>query len=360
MSAHPRGHTPSTSRTRRRVPAPQRAVRARRAGRAAWPRSPTAGARSCVARAAREGAGRARSRAAPRGRPGRSRSPPPGVAIRTPSSPLRRSPTSQPRRTRSPSSAAIARASASLPPARREERSGVSASSARTSALASQAAETRSSPTVYVPSRRRVSASRASGASGVRRSASAAEMVAAPAPSAVTVAPSVALGVEQQPRIRLPARAHLARGERESVLGRARARSSAARRSRWSYPASTNSPAALDARAVGHDVRPDASAHARRGPRRPSRRRRQRARSTAQARPAKPAPTTATRMALRRGAQQAVAHEQLGDLHGVRRRALAQVVGDDPQRERVRIAEVAADAADEHVVLARRRRCAVG
>ena len=46
--------------------------------------------------------------------------------------------------------------------------------------------------------------------------------------------------------------------------------------------------------------------------------------------------------------------EQLGELHGIRRRALAQVVGDDPQIERALVAGVAADPPDEHVVAAAR------
>ena len=44
--------------------------------------------------------------------------------------------------------------------------------------------------------------------------------------------------------------------------------------------------------------------------------------------------------------------EQLGDLDGVGRGALAQVVGDDPEVERALVAGVAADAADEDVVAA--------
>ena len=51
-------------------------------------------------------------------------------------------------------------------------------------------------------------------------------------------------------------------------------------------------------------------------------------------------------------AEQPVAERQLGDLHGVRRGALAQVVRDYPEREALRPAEVAADAADEHLVAA--------
>ena len=50
--------------------------------------------------------------------------------------------------------------------------------------------------------------------------------------------------------------------------------------------------------------------------------------------------------------QQLRAHELLGDLHRVERRALAQVVGDDPQVEAVLDGDVLADAADVHRVLA--------
>ena len=54
----------------------------------------------------------------------------------------------------------------------------------------------------------------------------------------------------------------------------------------------------------------------------------------------------------RQRSEQAALDQQLGDLHGVRRRALAQVVGDDPEVEGALVAGVAADAADEDVVLA--------
>ena len=54
-----------------------------------------------------------------------------------------------------------------------------------------------------------------------------------------------------------------------------------------------------------------------------------------------------------RPCQQAALDEQLGDLDGVGRGALAQVVGDDPEVERALVAGVAADAADEDVVVAR-------
>ncbi len=52
------------------------------------------------------------------------------------------------------------------------------------------------------------------------------------------------------------------------------------------------------------------------------------------------------------GAAEAALDKQLRELHGVGRRALAQVVGDNPHVERALVAGVAADAADEDVVLA--------
>src|SRR3990172_9675905 len=51
---------------------------------------------------------------------------------------------------------------------------------------------------------------------------------------------------------------------------------------------------------------------------------------------------------------QAAGDELLSDLQGVERRALAQVVADDPVGDAVGVREVAPDAADEHRVLARR------
>src|SRR5579875_1872843 len=63
------------------------------------------------------------------------------------------------------------------------------------------------------------------------------------------------------------------------------------------------------------------------------------------------------RVLLRGGGGALRAHEpalvqQLGDLDGVRGGALAEVVGDDPEIERALVAAVAADASDEHAVLA--------
>src|SRR5258708_16178154 len=52
------------------------------------------------------------------------------------------------------------------------------------------------------------------------------------------------------------------------------------------------------------------------------------------------------------GADQPAIVERLGQLHGVRRRALAEVVGDDPQVERAVVALVVADAPDEDLVAA--------
>ena len=98
--------------------------------------------------------------------------------------------TSRPRRTRSPSSAAIASARASLPSLEPRGRLSVAAPPARSSALESHAAETWESSTVYVPSSRSRSARRARASSGARASASAAEVCAASEPSASTVAAS--------------------------------------------------------------------------------------------------------------------------------------------------------------------------
>ena len=52
--------------------------------------------------------------------------------------------------------------------------------------------------------------------------------------------------------------------------------------------------------------------------------------------------------------------QDLGDLDGVGGGALAQVVAGDPEVEGALVARVAADAADEDVVLARGRRSPVG
>ena len=44
--------------------------------------------------------------------------------------------------------------------------------------------------------------------------------------------------------------------------------------------------------------------------------------------------------------------QHLGDLHGVERGALAQIVGDAPKAQPVRNRQIATDAADEHGILA--------
>ena len=62
----------------------------------------------------------------------------------------------------------------------------------------------------------------------------------------------------------------------------------------------------------------------------------------------------------RRAGEQAALVQQLGELHGVRGGALAQVVGDDPHVQRALVAGVAADAPDEHLVAGRWRRSPSG
>ena len=199
----------------------------------------------------------------------------------------------QPSRTRSPSSEAIAFARASLPSARRAEASAVPA--ARCSALESQVADTRSSPTVYVPSSRLQQST-----AGERLERGARERLGRGGGGGVRAERidgrrELTLGLEQQRGQRPPAGSHLASGERESlwherqvVLGRAAANVVVAGLDELA--------AALEARAVGHDTGPDPAADAMRASNTvtstPAR-----ARSTAQARPARPAPTTATRMA---------------------------------------------------------------
>ena len=149
----------------------------------------------------------------------------------------------------------------------------------------------------------------------------------------------------------LPAGSHLARGELEALLGERRPYSPA-RRSEVVVARLDELAAALEARAVGHGARPDAAADAL--ARLEDRDVDARAREIDGAGEAGEAGADhrdahrlrrAERSRLSRTSSSAICTAFVA-------RALAQVVGDDPERERVRVAEIAADAPDEDAVLA--------